>query len=70
MSYRTAVIYHHDADLVGAHLPDNYKVIGRTNEGNVVIAGHDRTGCGLGDYILPRLASESITGEEYYTVES
>lgn len=43
---------------VAAYLPDNYTVSGISSDGTVVfIAGKDRAGWTLTDYVIPRLAS-------------
>ena len=45
-------------ERVAAYLPENYKVVG------IVVQGHDDAGWTLDDYVLPRLASGLMFGEE------
>ncbi len=51
------------ADVVSRYLPDNYTVIGETSHG-IVVSGRDSCGWTLDDYVLPRLASGMIFGNE------
>jgi hypothetical protein len=48
---------------VGRYLPGNYAVIGETSHG-ILIAGEDNAGWTLDDYVLPRLSSGLIAGQE------
>ena len=49
---------------VGQYLPDNYKVIGETPDGKIIIAGDDHLGWTLTGYVIPRLGSALIYCEE------
>lgn len=53
--------------MVENYLPDNYKAIElrkEAGERSVLIEGEDRAGWTLDDYVLPRLASGNMFGEE------
>lgn len=62
MSERIALI-HAPADRVEAYLPDNYQVTEESSD-SCVIRGEDRAGWTLDGYVLPRLQSGLIWGEE------
>jgi hypothetical protein len=51
------------AERVANYLPSNYKVTDASNTG-VTITGEDSGGWTLDGYVLPRLASGLIFGEE------
>jgi hypothetical protein len=49
-----------DRDQIARYLPSNYRVLGQFQEGSrqvVLIAGTDRHGWTLDDYVAPRLGS-------------
>jgi hypothetical protein len=49
-----------DQDQIARYLPTNYRVLGQFSEGSrqvVLIAGTDRHGWTLDDYVAPRLGS-------------
>lgn len=48
---------------VKAYLPENYKVVSIDEDGYIIM-GMDNAGWTLDDYVLPRLASGNIFGEE------
>jgi hypothetical protein len=48
---------------VERYLPGNYEVLGETSLG-IVVAGEDDCGWTLDDYVLPRLSSGLIAGQE------
>ena len=52
-----------DENVVAKYLPDNYVVDGVTSLG-IVVSGRDVAGWTLDAYVLPRLASGLIFGEE------
>lgn len=66
---RRAEIIHADAKVVEAYLPENYVVIGADEE-SVTIEGVDRAGWTLHDYVLPRLASGNLYGDEIEVPEA
>lgn len=51
---------------VERYLPGNYEVVFNSDDG-IVIAGDDDHGWTLDDYVLPRLASGLIWGQEITT---
>lgn len=60
---RFALVSSQDIEQVRAYLPANYTVRARTPEG-CVIGGTDNAGWTLDGYVLPRLASGLLFGEE------
>ena len=64
MSIRIAICATSNVDDVAQYLPLRYKVIGKSLEGNVLIAGTDNHGWTLEDYVIPRLGSALIHCEE------
>ena len=55
----------YDVRSVRAYLPSNYQAFeSRAFPGRILIAGNDRAGWTLDDYVLPRLASGLIAAEE------
>ena len=68
MTIRQALIRNGNPDAVAAYLPSNYAVTGNYDSvlhgPVVVIAGEDRAGWTLDDYVLPRLASGLMFGSE------
>lgn len=65
---------HADAEAIKAYLPSNYQVVGTVPNDidgqSVIIAGTDRAGWTLDDYVIPRLASGLIWATELVTKES
>jgi hypothetical protein len=72
---RRARIRNADPDTVAAYLPGNYQVVGGSAtfdptvsgapvEEGVLIEGRDDAGWTLDEYVLPRLASGNMFGEE------
>jgi hypothetical protein len=60
-----AAFVHAPADSVRPYLPDNYKVVEEDpSTRTCVIDGEDVAGWTLDGYVLPRLASGLIFGEE------
>lgn len=53
-----------DTERVAAYLPDNFKVIGSTPEGDTIVEGVDKMGWTVDDYVLPRLLSGLIYAKE------
>ena len=51
------------ADTIARYLPANYSVIGEGPDG-VLIAGEDKHGWTLDDYVIPRLASGLYFAQE------
>lgn len=45
---------------VACYLPSNYKIVGRTLEGELLISGRDHAGWTLEGYVIPRLGSGLI----------
>ncbi len=64
MSLRVAICATSDVKDVAQYLPPLYKVIGKTLEGTVIIAGEDHHGWTLDEYVIPRLGSTLIHCEE------
>jgi hypothetical protein len=54
---RIAIVRTSAPTQVAAYLPSNYEVVGITPAGHVVIAGVDKAGWTMNDYVIPRLAS-------------
>lgn len=52
------------AQKVGEYLPSNYRVIGQVSGYGVVIEGRDNAGWTLDRYVLPRLGSGLMAGQE------
>lgn len=61
---RYALIPGVEADRVQPYLPSNYTVVGIASETDVIIGGEDVAGWTLDSYVLPRLASGLLFGEE------
>jgi hypothetical protein len=61
---RYAIIYNITAHTAERYLPGNYAVVSIGDDGSVLIAGEDRAGWTLDDYVLPRLASGLYHGRE------
>jgi hypothetical protein len=64
MRLRTAWCDTDNVEEVSAYLPGNYRVIGMTLSGLVLIGGVDNSGWTLKDYVIPRLGSTLIYCEE------
>lgn len=64
MDQRVAICATSVAKDVAALLPPRYKVIGKTLEGQVIIAGVDHLGWTLDAYVIPRLGSGLIYCKE------
>lgn len=60
---REALIRCNDPEKVARFLPNNYTVVGFNSE-TVTVRGQDHYGWTLDGYVLPRLASGLIFGEE------
>jgi len=60
---RYARIRQAEPERVEAYLPSAYSVL-CTHEGDVIIRGTDNAGWTLDDYVLPRLASGLMFGDE------
>lgn len=58
-----------DQRQVAAYLPRNYKVISSYGN-NTIVAGYDNCGWTLDDYVIPRLGSGWIHGEEITSDEA
>jgi hypothetical protein len=52
-----------DTETIAAYLPDNYRVLGRLDDGDWVIVGTDVAGWTADDYVIPRLASTLVAAE-------
>jgi hypothetical protein len=66
---RYAIVRGKDLWRVAEYLPDNYRVLGGVRYGSnnviaVLVGGVDRAGWTLDEYVLPRLASGLLWGEE------
>ena len=64
MGLRVAICSTYDVKDVEQYLPPQYKVIGKTLKGIVIIAGEDHLGWTLVGYVIPRLGSALIYCEE------
>jgi hypothetical protein len=69
MRYALVTVDVGKVEQIKAYMPDNYEVVGRTPTGGsntvkVLIAGHDRAGWTLHEYVIPRLASGMYWAEE------
>jgi hypothetical protein len=60
---RAALVRGGDATRIAAYLPTGYEVVTDTGDG-VLIAGRDCAGWTLDGYVLPRLASGLMFGNE------
>jgi hypothetical protein len=60
---RYAIIFG-DRDRVAQYLPANYAVVDHDLDDSCIIEGRDDAGWTLDGYVLPRLASGLIFGEE------
>ena len=60
---RAAIVRGGDAERVAAYLPRGYEVVTTVTDG-VLIAGRDNSGWTLDAYVLPRLASGLMFGNE------
>lgn len=64
-SIRIARIHHGSAEEVTAYLPNNYRVLGNElGTDALLVVGRDDHGWTLDGYVLPRLGSGMIFGEE------
>lgn len=55
-----------DVERIEALLPGNYAVTTNSDGAVAIVFGHDRAGWTLDGYVLPRLASGLLFGEEIY----
>ena len=59
---RRYLIAYSTAKEVGQYLPSNYRIIEATDD-HCIVAGEDRAGWTLEDYVIPRLGSGWIRSE-------
>lgn len=69
MRYALVTVDVGKVEQIKAYMPGNYEVVGRTpigasNTVKVLIAGRDRAGWTLHEYVIPRLASGMYWAEE------
>ena len=57
------IVHSTDADVVERYLPANYKIMGGTPQGRIIVEGTDDHGWTAEGYVIPRLASAMILAE-------